>query len=61
VFESAREKELVYVFKTVYEGPFQRNEETEDGRFWSLDEIKSQIGKGLFTPNFEQEFRRLGF
>ena len=29
--------------------------ELEGGRFWSVDEIKANIGKGVFTPNFEDE------
>lgn len=61
VFESAREKELVYSFKTVYEKPISPSEEVADGRFWSIEEIKDNLGKGVFTPNFEKEFALLGF
>lgn len=61
VFESAREKELVYSYKTVYEGSIIPSEELADGRFWSIEEIKNNIGKGVFTPNFENEFTLLGF
>jgi len=50
VFESARERELVFVYKTVY-----------DGDIWTLEEIKEHIGKGIFTPNFEGEFKRVSF
>ena len=28
---------------------------------WSLEEIRSNIGKEIFTPNFENEFQKLGF
>jgi isopentenyldiphosphate isomerase len=59
VFESAREKELVYVHKTVYDGPVKPSEELDGGRFWSIDEIERNMGKGLFTPNFENEFTRV--
>lgn len=61
VFESSRERELVNVFRTVYDGPVTPSEETDGGRFWAIAEIKDSLGKGLFTPNFEQEFLRLGF
>lgn len=61
VFESAREKELVYSYKTVYEGSITPSEELAGGRFWSIEEIKNNIGKGVFTPNFENEFTLLGF
>ena len=54
VFESAREKELVFVHKTVYDG-----DELDGGRFWSPDEIKANIGKGVFTPNFEGEIGKV--
>lgn len=32
--------------------------EIEDGRFWSKEEIEEKIGTGIFTPNFEQEYRK---
>ena len=60
VFESAREKELVFVHKTIYDGEIIPNsEELEEGRFWSIDEIKENMGKGVFTPNFESEAERV--
>ena len=60
VFESAIEKELVNTFRTVYNGEIQPDtEELDGGRFWSLKEIKSKLGENMFTPNFEQEFKRL--
>lgn len=61
VFESAREKELVFVHKTIYNGPITPSEELDGGRFWSLDEIKANLGKNVFTPNFESEFQKLKF
>ncbi|MBQ8521805.1 MAG: NUDIX domain-containing protein [Bacteroides sp.] len=61
VFESAREKELVFAHKTVYDGPVAPSDELDGGRFWSLTEIRENMGKGIFTPNFESEFQRLGF
>ena len=61
VFESARERELVFSFKTVYDGPVRPSQELDGGRFWPIEEIRTHIGKGVFTPNFEQEFQRLKF
>lgn len=61
VFESARERELVFVFKTVYDGVVTPSPETDGGRFWPLQEIRDNLGKGVFTPNFESEIERLGF
>ena len=59
VFESAREKELVFVHKTVYDGEIHPSGELDGGRFWSPDEIKANIGKGVFTPNFEGEIGKV--
>lgn len=61
VFESARERELVFVFRTTYEGEIHPSEELDGGRFWSLEEIRANMGKGIFTPNFESEFAKLNF
>ncbi|MDN5552527.1 NUDIX hydrolase [Prevotella sp.] len=59
VFESAREKELVYVHKTIYDGEVQPSkEELDGGRFWSHDELLNNIGKNVFTPNFENEYTK---
>lgn len=59
VFESARERELVFVHKTVYDGPVAPSDELDGGRFWPIDEIKANLGKGVFTPNFEGEFEKI--
>lgn len=59
VFESDREKELVFAHKTVYDGVITPSEELDGGRFWTLDEIRNHIGQNVFTPNFESEFKSL--
>lgn len=59
VFESARERELVYTFRTTWDGPVCPSDELDGGRFWTPDEIRQQLGKGVFTPNFESELRRV--
>ena len=60
VFESQREKELVWVFTTVYDGEVcPSKDELAGGRFWSPEEIKDKIGKGVFTPNFENEYHEV--
>lgn len=61
VFQSSRERELVNVYTTVYDGEIRTTEELDGGCFWPLDEIRRSIGGGVFTPNFESEFVRLGF
>lgn len=57
IFESDREKELVFVHKIIYDGPIRPSEELDGGRFWSVEEIKENLGKGIFTPNFEYDFQ----
>lgn len=60
IWESAVEKELVFTFVTKYNGmPTPNPDEIDEGRFWPINEIKDQIGKGVFTPNFEKEFEFL--
>lgn len=61
VFESNREKELVFCHRTIYNGEISPSNELDGGRFWSIEEIKNNLGKGVFTPNFESEFARLKF
>ena len=54
------ETELSFVYKTIYEGPFHiDNNEVTDGCFFSIKEIKEQLGKNVFTPNFEKQFKQL--
>jgi isopentenyldiphosphate isomerase len=60
VWNSPREKELVNSFSAVSdEIPVVNKDEIEEGRYWTLAEIRKHIGKGIFTPNFEHEFLML--
>mgnify|MGYP000579712061 FL=1 len=59
VFESAREKELVFGHKTIYDGEILPSDELDGGRFWTIEEIKENLGKGIFTPNFEGEIDKV--
>jgi len=57
LWRSEIEKELVFVFVKPYPGNITPNpEELDGGKVWRFDEIKENIGKGVFTPNFENEF-----
>lgn len=62
VFQSSVERELVNPFVTVvaedYPFKFQR-EEISEIAFWTAEEIADALGKGILTPNFEQEYTRL--
>ena len=59
VYDSVKERELVFVHKTVYDGEVRPTHELDGGRFWSISDIRANIGKGIFTPNFEQEFQQI--
>lgn len=59
-FESSVEKEMVNVFAAV--GSYDLTpdpDEVEEGRWWDLEEIDENIGKDVFTPNFESEFQMI--
>jgi len=59
IWESEIEREWVCCFLTKYNGQIiiDKNEILE-GKFWSQTDIKNNLGKGIFTPNFEEEYRK---
>jgi isopentenyldiphosphate isomerase len=61
-FVSKQEAELVHVYTTVYDGEITPDpSEISEGKFWSISDIQDKMGKEVFTPNFEQEFRNIVF
>jgi hypothetical protein len=57
LFRNQRESELVTTFTCICDGAVHFNrEEIDEVRFWPLSSIKRQIGKGIFSNHFEQEF-----
>jgi isopentenyldiphosphate isomerase len=60
IWESPRERELVNSFSTISDKfPVINKDEIDEGRFWSLKEIKENLGNDVFTPNFEHEFKMM--
>ncbi|MCQ2184765.1 MAG: NUDIX domain-containing protein [Bacteroidales bacterium] len=60
VFENGRDRELVSVFACVGHPNLKPDpEEVSEGRWWGQDEIEENLGSGLFTPNFENEYRKI--
>lgn len=56
-FESEIEYEQVNVFAAVGSYDLQPDlDEVDEGRWWELADIDANLGKGVFTPNFESEF-----
>ena len=61
VWECPGETELIFAFATV--GGFELhpdNSEVSEGRWWTYEEITGNLGRGMFTSNFEHEFARFG-
>ncbi len=58
VYENARERELIHVFRTTTSQQPQPSAELAGGRFFSPEEIRQRLGTDFFTPNFEQEWQR---
>ncbi|MBI9102850.1 MAG: NUDIX domain-containing protein [Spirochaetales bacterium] len=60
IWECPAESEMVNSFSTFWDGPINTDPaEIEEGRFWHFEEIDENLGKGIFTPNFEYEYRML--
>jgi isopentenyldiphosphate isomerase len=57
-FVSDREAELIHSYFTIYDGNIVPDPvEISEGRFWKLKEIEDQLGRNVFTPNFETEWK----
>lgn len=60
IFESDAEREFVNSFRTTIDSPLLPSAtELDDGKFFSREEIRRNIGKDFFTPNFESEWIKL--
>jgi len=60
IWQSTIERELVNSYKTVSDQiPVVNEEEISEGRYWSIKDIAENLGRDIFTPNFENEFRKL--
>jgi len=60
IWETEVERELVFLFTTTSDQlPRPDRKELDGGRFWKVAEIRKSLGKGVFTPNFELEFKKL--
>jgi len=62
IWKSSRERELVHSYTVITDLlPAINKDEIDEGRYWRLEEISANIGKGIFTPNFEHEFMIFGW
>jgi isopentenyldiphosphate isomerase len=59
IFESPVEREMVYSFRTLFDGELYPDpDELSGGRFWRMPEIRAHLHSGVFTPNFVDEYCR---
>jgi isopentenyldiphosphate isomerase/intracellular septation protein A len=57
-WESDLESELVYAFISHdFKSIHLHSDEVVEGQFWTPKQIDANMGKGVFTPNFEYEFQ----
>lgn len=61
VWQSEIEKELVFVFvyRAATNDKFNHTDEVADLRWWTQQELKRNLKKGVFTPNFEYDYSML--
>jgi isopentenyl-diphosphate delta-isomerase type 1 len=56
LFSNHIESELVHTFSCGYGGEMNFNRsEIDEVRYWTLDEIRDALGKGVFSNHFEKE------
>ena len=59
IWRNEVETEHVRTYICTYDGDISVDRgEIAEGRFWSSAEIEAQIGAGVFTPNFEEEYQK---
>ena len=57
IYETDNDREMIGLYVAV--GSFDLhpdNYEVSEGRYWPLEEIDANLGKGVFTPEFENEY-----
>ncbi len=60
IWRSSVETEHVRTYLLEDEGPFRHDpNEIDDGKFWTVEELRAARGEGILTPNLEEELRKL--
>lgn len=60
IWRSPNETEMVNIFATVTDRAITPdNNEVDEGRWWTRSEVEEVMGKEIFTPQFEQEYKRI--
>ncbi len=59
LFTDRIESELTSTFSFIYDGDINFNkEEIDEVRYWNVEEIKENLGNGIFSSHFEEEIHR---
>ncbi len=59
LFSNHQESELVNTYSCVYDGNIDFNrEEIDDVAFWTIERIKEDVGRNIFSGHFEAEIHR---
>lgn len=60
VYESEREQELIFVYALIGHPELNPDKaEVSEGKWWDLEELEQVWDRGILTPNFQTEFRRI--
>ncbi|WP_353620728.1 NUDIX hydrolase [Gabonibacter chumensis] len=60
IWESSRERELVFSFISTSHAPANiHNDEVDEGRYWTRQEIEQNLNREIFTPNFIHEYSQM--
>ena len=60
VYSNDHEQELISVYATITDREINPDhDEVAEGRYWKIGDVEASRGKGVLTPQFEQEFVRL--
>ncbi|MDH4029069.1 MAG: NUDIX domain-containing protein [Nitrospirota bacterium] len=58
IYSNPYETELVHTYACTFNGTISfQQDEIDEVRPWGLDEIRLNTGKGIFSDNFEHEFK----
>lgn len=60
IYESDIEREMIFVFAAVgnHQLPYA-NDEVDELKYWTEEEISAARGRSILTPNFESEYDRI--
>lgn len=59
IHSNSYESEMVFTHSCTHNGPFSFNkEEIDEIKFWNIEEIKTAMGSGVLSDNFESEIMK---